>query len=150
MPIIIILMLTTTAGVVMSLINKPMAIGLGVGIALGVSLLLSVVRRLGRKSQKSLLANEVFYTITKYKARVFNIPMPQQEKTTKQATIYGKGHDYADLMDILKKQLNFPAETAKQAAKYAMDNAGDNPMEEKIRVALQYIGSDNKNVSTKD
>lgn len=140
MTIIIILITSVASGIAMLFLNKPMSIGFAIGIAIGVSLAISIVRKLGRKSQKSLLASEIFHNITGYKARVFNISLPQPQTSAK-ATIYGKGHDYADLIDILKRQLKFPSDISKSAAQHAMDTAREDPLEEKIRVALQYIGS---------
>lgn len=53
-------------------------------------------------------------------------------------------------MDVLKKQWRFPANTAKDAAQYAMKIAKGKPLQEKVREALQFIdgGDNHKNVAT--
>jgi len=136
----IILLVVITAGIVMGFVSISSLIGYAIGIALGITLVLVAVRKLGKKAHTSLSASKSLYKITKHKATVYHIH--QQDKTTT-ATVYGDAHEYANLVDVLKG-MGFPAITAKEAAKHAMDTMGDDPFEEKARVALQYLGKEPK------
>jgi len=107
---------------------------------LGIFSTVSVIRNQGRKAQKSAVSRELFYKITRYKASIYIVHL-EQPKDLK-AVVYGDANDYAELLDVLKTQFRFPAPTAKEAAKYAVKESHDQPLEEKIRVALQYLGTD--------
>ena len=134
------------AGLIMWFVSIPSLIGYTIGLGLDTILVLSIVRKLGERAKHSKIASSLFHKATHFKASIYHIH--QQGKTTT-ATVYGDAHDYADLMDILKGQMRFPVPMSKEAAKYAMDTAEDEPFEEKIRVALQYLGSDgHKNKTT--
>lgn len=123
--------------------------GYVIGLASGITMILSVVRQLGRKAQKSLIASAVFQKITKYRATVFVI---HRQPYNVSVTVYGDADDYQSLIDILKRQMRFPPDMASQAAKYAMDTAFDKPLQEKLRVALQSLDATRgqNNVATGD
>ncbi len=117
-------------------------IGFILGIVAGTMGSLTLTRKLGRKSQKSLIASSLFFKLTRYRATIYNIE--RETPKTISTIVYGEANDYADLIDVLQKQMGFPVSLAKDAAKYAMDIAKDNPLQEKLRVALQYIDGGEK------
>ncbi len=133
-------------GVVMGFISVELLIGYIPGVALGTAMILAIVRKLGKKSQKSLIVSTLFFKLTRYRATIYNIP--RNTPSTVSAVVYGEANDYADIIDVLQKQMSFPASTAKDAAQYAMEVAKDKPLQEKIRGALQYIDSGEKKVTT--
>jgi len=112
-----------------------------IGVAFGVTILLTSIRKLGRKANKSVIAVTLFQRITKYKASVYVI---HRQPYDIRVTVHGNGNDYDTLFNILKQQMHFPASQAIEATNYALSMAEDKPMEEKIRVALQSLDSNNK------
>ena len=146
MPITIIAIILVVAGTIMWFVSISSLIGYAIGIASGIILILAVVKKLGSKSRKSLVASSLFYKLTKYKATIYHIHSQQSQSAS--ATVYGNAHDYADLMDVLKQQMKFPSPIAKEAAKYAMNAVGDKPLQEKIMVALQYLGGNGQEDET--
>lgn len=122
-----------------------LAIGYGFGILSGSLLILALVRKLGRKAKVSSVALSLFQRLTKYRAAIYNIP---RQPMNISVTVHGDNDDNESLTDILQRQMGFPAATAKQAVKHTMNEATDKPMEEKIRVALSYLDSQNKHIFT--
>jgi len=134
MPIAI--LMVAIAGTTMWFIFPALLIGYTIGLALGITLTVLALRKLGRRSKKSLFASQVFHRLTKYKAAVYHIQVQQPKSVS--ATIYGDGHDYADIVDILKN-MKFPTNTAKEAAKYAVSEVRNESLEAKITEALKYL-----------
>ena len=131
--------LTLFVGMVLWYILPTLLIGYASGIALGVIVVLALVRKLGNRAKYSLIASDLFCKITKYKAAIYHIH-PQQPQNNS-VTVYGEANNYAQLVEVLKG-LKFQAPIAKEAAQYAMDTVGNKTLEDKITVALQYLGSD--------
>lgn len=140
------ILVVIVTGSIMWFVSTNSFIGYTIGITLGIFLLSTIVRKLGRKSQTSTAASSMLYKITRYKATVYHIHYKDKITT---ATVYGDAHEYADLLDILKKQMRFPAPVAKEATRYAMKTARDEIFEEKVRVALQYLGNGHKDETIK-
>jgi hypothetical protein len=143
MPLATIAICLITVAIVMWFSSKASFTAYLVGVALGTALALLALRKIGSKSQKSLLWASIFHWLTKYRARNYTIQRPRENISIK---LYGEGHDYADLFEVLKNQLHFPASRAKEAAKYATDNASGKPMQDKIIEALKYL-DESKTVS---
>ncbi len=141
---IIMILLVIITGLVMGFVSTNLLIGYLLGMILGIVAVLAVVRKLGKKSQKSLIASTLFFKLTRYRATIYNIER-ESPKTTR-ATVYGEANDYADLIEVLQQQLRFPTSIAKDAAQYVMEIAKDKPLQEKIREALQYIDGGEKKV----
>lgn len=55
--------------------------------------------------------------------------------------------DFADMLSALKRQ-GFPAKLAREAADYAIHQIPDDPLEEKLRTALQYLGDEQQPLIT--
>lgn len=145
---IIAILFTLGTGTALWFIGLGAFIGYTIGTVIGITLLLAIVQKLGRKSKHSSLSSALFHRITKYKATVFNIRVKGQQEASARTVVYDNAHEYADLMDILKSQLKIPASQAKDLAKYALGVAENEPFEEKIRVALQYWGNGKENTTT--
>jgi len=143
---IIMILLVIIMGLVIGFVSSNLLIGYLPGMILGIVAVLAVVRKLGKKSQKSLLASTLFFKITRYRATIYNIK--RESSNTATAIVYGDAHDYADLIEVLQQQMRFPASLAKDAARYVMEIAKDKPLQDKVRVALQYIDSGEKKVAT--
>ena len=142
------IILVTITGLVMGFIEIDLLIGYLPGIILGITMVVAIVRKLGKQSRKSLIASTVFLKLTNYRARVYNIQ--RESSKTVSAVVYGEANDYADIVDVLQKQMSFPSSVAKDAAQYAMEIVKDKPLEEKIREALIYIDSGEKKVVIRD
>lgn len=142
----IISILLVIAGVVMWFILPELLIGYGIGIALGITLTLSTVRRLGRKSKHSIFLSMLFYKLTRYRASIYNI---SRRPYNISLTVHDNGDndDYANLMDVLQRQMKFTAPIAKEATNYALDTAKDKPLQDKITIALQYLDEQNNLVN---
>ncbi len=144
---IIAILLTLATGTALWFISASAFIGYAIGMAIGITLLLAVVQKLSKKAKHSTLSLSLFYWLTKYKATVYNIRIHGQQDKTARATVYSDAHEYADLLDILKGQMKIPATQAKELAKHALDTAKDAPFEDKVRIALQYWGNEQKNIT---
>ncbi len=110
-----------------------------IGLAIGITLILIIIRKLGKASTRSLVVSELFYKITKYRAAIYNI---QRQPYNISVTVQG-GEDSANLLDILTNQMGFKIDKAKEAVKHALDIARDKPLQEKITEALKFIDSKN-------
>ena len=146
MIILIVLLLSAIAGVVMGFFLPEVLIGYVIGLPLGIALTSIVYRKLGKKSLKSLVANELFCKLTGYRARVFNIDR-QPKNIPIPVTVYGEGHDFADVVDVLKNQMHFKASEAKEAAEHAISVAQGQPLQDQITEALRYFDSEDKKVA---
>jgi len=144
---IIAILLTLAAGTALWFISVSSFIGYTIGMGAGVTLLLAIVQKLGKKAKHSTLSSELFQHLTKYRAAIYNIRIQGQQDMATKATVCENAHEYADLLDILKG-LGFPVTQAKEVAKHAIDTAKAEPFEEKVRVALQYCGNEQKNLAT--
>jgi aspartokinase len=109
-----------------------------VGVALGATFVILLVRKIGRKSQKSIVWAEIFRKVTKHRATVYNI---SRQPYNVSVTVEGDGDDYQNLMDILTRQLHFPKSSAEEASKHALKIAKDKPLQDKVTEALKYLDS---------
>lgn len=148
MPILIISLLLVIAGVVIWFTAPILLIGYPIGIALGAAFILALVRKLGRASKHSKTSHWLFHRLTKYKADVYHIHTQREpEPQSTSFKIYDDANDYATVVDVLKRQMRLSASEAKEAATFAMKSARDKPIGEKVRVALQYYGSEPENAA---
>lgn len=134
---VIAILLLIIAGLVMGFVSPILLIGYIPGMLLGTMLALATVKSLGKKSQQSLVFSTLFFKLTRYRATIYKIEreLPKVVSTT----VYGEANDFADIVDVLQRQMKFPSSMAKDASQYAMEIAKDKPLQEKIREALQYI-----------
>ncbi len=135
--------LLALSGLFIGFMSTEAMIAYAIGLTLGIIISFLSIRKLGSKAKQSAIASAVFRKITSYSASVYNIP--RQPNQTIQAVVYENGHDYASIVDILKKQMKFPTEVAKSAAQHAMDTALALPLQDKVKVALQYIDENQTN-----
>ncbi len=129
----------TIIGLAMWFLSPSSLFGYIIGVAFGILLMLSVIRKLGRKSQYSTVATKLFYRLTKYRARFYTIERTPHNIVVK---VYGDD-DSMNLMDILKNQMGFPVERVKDAIKHAVEVASDKPLEERLREALKFLDREN-------
>lgn len=127
-------------GITTSDISIYLLIGCSIGLALGIALTIWTIRKLGRKANKSPIANTVFYRLTKYRAIVYNI---HRQPYNISLTVHDDEDDEDNLMDVLQRQMGFSSKKAKRAVKHAMGIARNEPLQEKIRVALQSLDATN-------
>ncbi len=141
MPLAAIILSLIAIGVVMWFMGAQAITAYLIGLAVGITLTCAILRRLASKCQRSAVCSEIFYKITKYRAKVYNVY--QEPKNGKSTTVYADTKEYDSLLDVLKNQMGFPSKTAQEAAKHAMTESRDLPLEDKIRVAIKYAGNGN-------
>ena len=146
MPLSFISLSIVLLGIAMWLMTPSSLFGYLIGLVLGVSVILSLVRKLGKKSQKSLTYSSLFFKLTRHRATVYNIvTKPYADNIT----VYGNGdNDYNNMLDVLKRQMKFNSATAIEATKHALSVAHGSPLQEKLTVALRYIDSNNNHQNT--
>lgn len=111
-----------------------------IGTASGIILTLFLLRKLGKASYYSLIALELFYKITKYKATVYNIERVPHNITVKVNGQSTNGEQ--DLQDILiSTQMGFPKDKVNNAIKYIQETMPTESLENKLREALRYLDS---------
>ncbi len=137
MPFLLILALLIITGVVSWFISHSFLIAYAIGLILGAVLVFSGMRKLGRKAPHSIIAAELIYGLTGY--RPINTPIPKE--TIRINRQYAASKDYAEITDVLKS-MKFSATEAKQAAEYVMTTNSDHPLEDKVKMALQFLGDD--------
>ncbi len=126
------------------MIIKWIFIGMILGMILGATLELWLIRKIGKKSQFSRVWAMVFHRITEYRAMVFEIERTPCNIIVK---VYGDD-DNKNLKDALK-QMGFSSDRITETIGHVIKNAPDKPLEEKLREALKYLDSENnyKNVT---
>jgi len=102
---------------------------------------LLIVRKIGVKGKRSLVWDELFTKITKYKARIINIDnqKPDTSDTNISVKVFNSGDDEKDIIEALTKQLNLPMALAREATCYVRKNFGQQNLESKISEALKFI-----------
>ncbi len=130
--------LLVITSIVMWFMSMHFFIGYAIGIILGTTFILVIIRKLGRKAQQSPIASELFQKVTSYHIS----KQPQDINIVARDYAY----EYTDLIDILRNQMQFSLSRAKDAAAHAMSVAEDKPLQEKLRVALQYLGDGHNSV----
>ena len=103
-----------------------------------------IVRKLGKKARKSLLAWEVFSKLSAYKVPSYTI----KRYASKEQNDIIDG-EYRDIVAVLKDQMKFPPAKAREAASYALSQSPDEPLEGKIREALVYLGNGHRQLAGK-
>jgi len=118
-----------------SVINSLAGYIAGFVIAGGLTFLL--YRRIGKSAQRSMVWGELFTFLTGYEVRAVihrNTVVDKEERQNEKA-------EFNNIVVVLKDNYQLKAKEAKEAATYALNNAGDAPLEEKIRLAFQYHGN---------
>jgi MFS superfamily sulfate permease-like transporter len=130
--------LLVITGIVMWFVSMHLFTGYTIGIILGTVFILVIVRKLGKKAQQSPIASELFQKVTSYRV----------SKQPQDISIVARDYacEYTDLTDILRNQMQFPLSRAKDAAAHAMSMAEGKPLQEKLRVALQYLGNGHNSI----
>lgn len=113
------------------------------GLLFGGLFILLIVRKIGIKGKKSLVWDELFTKITKYKARIINIDnqKPDTSDTNISVKVFSTGDDNKDMLDALHNQLNFPMSLAKETVDYIQEHFGQLSLQDKISECLKYIDS---------
>lgn len=139
MPILIIIVLLITAGLVARFAPINPLVSFASGLGLGMLLVLFVFQKLGKSARKSLLAWEVFSKLSSYKVPTYKIKYGNSKELNNRLD-----REYNDIVSALKGQMGFPPAKAKEAASYALSIVPDEPLAEKIREALRYLGDGHK------
>lgn len=137
MVLLIITLILISGGLVFWFLNINPFISFSIGAVLGIMLIVSLFRKLGKKAQNSLIALELFTKLSSYKPSYTVI----EEKVKPE----NNHNDYKEMMTALK-QMGFESTKAKEATNFAISRIPDEPLEEKIREALKYLGSKYKEV----
>lgn len=108
----------------------PVQIGIVSCVVTSILLTLAVVRGIARKAQTSKLFNELFSWVTGYR-----IELTKEEKVIK--TKESKDDDVYDALIAMR----YSKQEARQASDYANDEKPDADLEDRVKCALTFIGS---------
>lgn len=141
MAIFIISLLLVLAGLLSWVFNFNPFIGYAVGLVLGITLIICLLKKLAQWAVKSLIAWTILtsilsYKITSHLAKKHNININEEIKTA-------YGNDDNEIKTILKGLSYSPSEI-REAIAYIGDNLTGGTTEDKIRVALKYLGNGHK------
>lgn len=107
------------------------------GIALGVLLLLVIMRWIARKSHTSLLFGEVFAFATGYQVKAF----VRHDRIAGKDECESENNDIKNIILVLHQQFGYSRKEAEAAAEYAVNETEMSaPLEDKIYKAAQYHG----------
>ena len=141
MILLIISLLLILSGLITWHFNFNPFIGYFVGLALGITLIICLLKKLAQWAVKSLIAWTILTSILSYKitghlakAHGYNI---KEEINSIPTT------DYSELKLALKNLAYTPIEI-KNAIIYINDNPVKGSLEDKITVALKYLGNGHK------
>jgi len=132
------LFLITTATILWFL-SPPVMFGYIAGLVLGVYFSLSFLRKLGKNARRSEISKAFFNKLTRYQASIYRIDV--SKKPDEFIATTHNDDDFANILDVLKRQMRVQPNRAMEAARFAMDVAASFPLQEKIRVALQWLDS---------
>ncbi len=114
----------------------PAFLGYSVGTILGICLFMIVFRKLAQWAQTSMIFGEVFQFVSAYQVRSYLTKETLVEKQDMQVI----NIDFKNVCLVLK-QMGYQAGEAKEAATYALaESTSKEPLEDKIKRALQYFG----------
>ena len=130
-----------TVGIVMWFSSVAHFISYLIGLFTGGAFILLTIRKIGLKGKRSIVWDELFTKITKYKARIINIDnqKPDTSDTNISVKVFNSGDDEKDIIEALTKQLNLPMVLAREATSYVRKNFGQQNLEGKISEALKFI-----------
>ena len=125
---------------------RTLLITLSGGTVLGIYLYFLIIRKLGRLAEKSVIASEVFSFLSGYRIKSYIVRDSLMERDTKLAY----DAEYKNIILILKSNYGFTKTESHEAIQYAIEEKPDASIEDKIRVALQYLDSQNKQLTSKN
>lgn len=135
------ILMTFAIGTATWFISINAFIGYAIGVTTGTISLLALIRNLAKKQRYSAIATIAFSKLTRCKPKIYHIHVRGEQDKNATAKVYTDDHEYADLLNILRQQMQLPLLTARQLAKSAIEEARGKPLEDKIRVALQHWGN---------
>ena len=112
------------------------------GFLFGMVLTFAIIRRIGKSSRNSKESFYWFRIITSYKPHIYIVTKPDDSRVDRKKV--DNTADYQDIMLALKGQFKFSPSQAKEATEYAMEKIPFNPLEDKIKEALSYLGGNGK------
>jgi len=128
-----------TIATILWFFSPPIMFGYIAGLLGGGYITTVILRKLGKNARRSELSKAVFYKLTKYQATIFRIDV--SKKPDEVIAVTHSDDDFKNIMDVLKRQMRIQPNRAMEAARFAMDVAANFPLQEKIRVALQWLDS---------
>ena len=107
-------------------------IGFILGLFFSILFILSILRQLGKSAEKSSIMRTVFSHVSSYNAPIFFV----RGVATTDIPI---DKEYNDMVETLKK-MGFSSMEAKEATIYTIQFTPNKPLEDRLIVALQYLG----------
>jgi len=108
------------------------------GAVLGGLLTVSMLRKLGKKAHSSLIAFGLFTKLSSYTpSYTFSVGVVN-------ANDNGQKEEDKELISILKKQMGFKPDQAREATDYALSQNPQGTLEDKIKMALKYLDNGHK------
>ncbi len=141
MALLIISLLLIAIGIVSWYFDFKPFIGYSVGLVLGISLMICLLKKLSQWATKSLiswtlLTSILSFKITSHLAKNHGYDVKEEAQST-------YDNDDKDIKIALKKYGYFPTEV-KEAIAYLKEYPVDGTLEEKVIAALKYLGNGHK------
>ena len=141
MALLIISLLLIATGILSWHFNFNPFIGYSIGLVLGITLMICLLKKLAQWAIKSLIAWTILTSIlsskiTSHLAKNHGYNIKEENKSIPDA-------DYNDFKTALKNLGYLPREV-KEAFSYINDNSIKGTLEDKIRLALNYLGNGHK------
>ena len=118
-------------------------IGFIFGTVFGMAFVICIIKKLAGWAFTSALAWGILAGLLGYKIsnHFFSQHTPNKAE-------HKSNSDYKDIIGYLKSQ-GFSPQTAREATEHAFAEVPDYPLEEKIRIALKYLGNGHKELTLK-
>lgn len=124
----------------------PSFAGFIIAVVFSTTLSIILIRRLAKWAQKSLLGGELFSFISNYQLKSFI----HKDTIIDKDTVITYNIDYKNVVVVLRT-LDYSKADASEAAKYAIQEVPiDQPIEAKVKKALNYLANRETLVSNKN